>query len=293
MTLRPLLTLPLALVLFLALTLNAGQPQSTTTPPAPTPAPRAIGTRSQAKGIPNFGKVTPNLYRGGLPSRIGMQSLKKLGIDVIVDMRGKNEGEQQAAEKLGMQYVAIPSHCPFPHDGPFAKFLKVIQDNPGKKVFVHCRLGDDRTGIYPNTTRAGAPLKGRLFHKVLRMHIVLSWLLPLLSPPSSGGIGEGHGQLAGNFLQRRHRWPLLCYSCDRDPSATHWFGRPTTMRQGAQTRLDILRTAGARAHPRPRERDHECSAISSRTRRAAAGTHGECAEDACHGICSARGRRCS
>src|SRR5258708_36120954 len=100
MTLRPLLTLPLALVLFLALTINAGQPQSTPTPPAPTPAPRAIGTRSQAKGIPNFGKVTPNLYRGGLPSRIGMQSLKKLGIDVIVDMRGKNEGEQQAAEKL-------------------------------------------------------------------------------------------------------------------------------------------------------------------------------------------------
>ena len=86
---------------------------------------------------------------------------------------------------------------------------------------------------------------------------------------------------------------LLCYSCDRDPSATHWLGRPTMMRQGEQTRQDILRQAGARAHPRPRESDHECSAISSRPRHSAAGTHGSCADAACHGICSARGRRCA
>jgi protein-tyrosine phosphatase len=46
-----------------------------------------------------------------------------------------------------MQYIAIPSHCPFPSDAPFAKFLRVIRENPDKKVFVHCRLGDDRTGM--------------------------------------------------------------------------------------------------------------------------------------------------
>jgi len=147
MTFKSLLPIPSVLFFFFAITLNAGQPQDTTIPPAQTPAPRAIGTRPHAKGIPNFGKVTPNLYRGGMPSAVGMESLKKIGIDVVVDLRGKNQGEQEAAEKLGMQYVAIPSHCPFPHDGPFAKFLKVIQDNPGKKVFVHCRLGDDRTGM--------------------------------------------------------------------------------------------------------------------------------------------------
>src|SRR2546421_4282299 len=105
MTLKPLLTLHFALVflIFLVLPLGAGQPQSSSTPPAPTSPPRVIGTRSQTKGIPNFGQVTPNLYRGGLPSRVGMESLKKIGIDVIVDMRGKNKGEQEDAEKLGMQ----------------------------------------------------------------------------------------------------------------------------------------------------------------------------------------------
>jgi len=47
----------------------------------------------------------------------------------------------------GMQYVAIPWHCPFPRDETFARFLRLMRDNPNKKVFVHCRLGDDRTGM--------------------------------------------------------------------------------------------------------------------------------------------------
>jgi protein tyrosine/serine phosphatase len=108
----------------------------------------ALGTRLKAKGIPNFGQVAPNLYRGAQPSRQGIEALKKMGVDVVVDLRGtQNKNEEVAVTKLGMQYVSIPSHCPFPKDEPFARFLKVLRDNSGKKVFVHCRLGDDRTGM--------------------------------------------------------------------------------------------------------------------------------------------------
>ena len=46
-----------------------------------------------------------------------------------------------------MQYVSIPWHCLFPRDEVLARFLAVLRDNPGKKVFVHCRYGDDRTGM--------------------------------------------------------------------------------------------------------------------------------------------------
>ncbi|MGA8437448.1 MAG: dual specificity protein phosphatase family protein [Candidatus Sulfotelmatobacter sp.] len=53
--------------------------------------------------------------------------------------------EKREAESLGMQYVAIPWHCPLPKDEVFAKFLEVLKGSSGKKVFVHCRLGDDRT----------------------------------------------------------------------------------------------------------------------------------------------------
>jgi protein tyrosine/serine phosphatase len=107
-----------------------------------------IGTRLSANGIPNFGQVTPHLFRGGQPNSEGLQKLKTMGIEVVVDLRGSaSKSEQAALEKLGMQYVSIPSHCPFPKDKPWAEFLQVMRQNRGRHVFVHCRLGDDRTGM--------------------------------------------------------------------------------------------------------------------------------------------------
>src|SRR5437764_9965432 len=71
-----------------------------------------------------------------------------MGVSIVVDMRsGPNDNEKRAVDKLGMQYVSIPWHCPFPTDEPFVRFLKVIEENPDKKIFVHCRLGEDRTGM--------------------------------------------------------------------------------------------------------------------------------------------------
>jgi hypothetical protein len=119
-------------------------PQATNT----SPMQRTMGSRKHYVGLPNFGEVTPNLFRGGQPGIDGLEALEKMGVSIVVDMRGsKSSHEEIAVSKLGMQYVAIPWHCPFPADPVFARFLKLIQDNPGKKIFVHCRLGDDRTGM--------------------------------------------------------------------------------------------------------------------------------------------------
>lgn len=146
---RIVLAVAFALSVSFAIFMDAAprQADQQASPPADSPAARAIGIRWQAKGVPNFGKVTPQLYRGGLPSMEGLEALQKLGVNVVVDMRGKNKIEEGEAKKLGMQYVAIPSHCPFPRDETYAKFLKAVRENSGKKVFVHCRLGDDRTGM--------------------------------------------------------------------------------------------------------------------------------------------------
>lgn len=155
-TLRIVQAPTLALLLWFGIPVNAGPPQAEKATPAPaehvasghTPSEHVIGTRLKANGIPNFGEVTPNLYRGGQPSPEGLEALKHLGVNVVVDLRGgKNKEEEAAVTKLGMQYISIPSHCPFPKDEPFAQFLRVIRENPGKKAFVHCRLGDDRTGM--------------------------------------------------------------------------------------------------------------------------------------------------
>jgi protein-tyrosine phosphatase len=112
-----------------------------------SPKARAIGRRLNEKGVPNFGEVTPTLYRGGLLSGEGLKAIQKLGVKVVVDTHADSKHERAEVESLGMKYVAIPWHCPWPHDEVFAKFLKVVHDNKGKKIFVHCRLGDDRTGM--------------------------------------------------------------------------------------------------------------------------------------------------
>jgi protein tyrosine phosphatase (PTP) superfamily phosphohydrolase (DUF442 family) len=132
------------ILVLLAATLSAvAQTSKQTVTPSPTSkASHTLGRKLSNKNIPNFGQVTPNLYRGGQPTLEGMESLKELGVEIVVDMRGsRQESENKIADKLGMRYISIPSHCPFPTDKPWAQFLAVIRDNPDRKIFVHCRLG--------------------------------------------------------------------------------------------------------------------------------------------------------
>jgi len=105
------------------------------------------------KNLPNFGEATTTLYRGGQPSRSGFRILAKMGINIVVDLRGSRDSERKIVRHLGMQYVPLPWHCWFPKDKTFAQFLTLLRKNPGKKIFVHCRLGDDRTGMMIATYR--------------------------------------------------------------------------------------------------------------------------------------------
>jgi tyrosine-protein phosphatase SIW14 len=131
---------------FLCLAIStAASPQAKEVPAKPH---QSDATRLHNKEIVKFARVTPTLYRGGQPSLKGLEELKKMDVAIVVDMRsGNRKSEEQIVHKLGMKYVHISWHCPLPADKPFARFLEVIEQNPGKKVFVHCRLGDDRTGM--------------------------------------------------------------------------------------------------------------------------------------------------
>ena len=99
------------------------------------------------KGVPQFAEVTPKLFRGGQPTEEGFGSLVEMGIGIVVDVRGSRKPERDVVEKLGMEYVPIPWHCPFPRDKILARFLTLLRQNPEKKIFVHCRLGDDRVAM--------------------------------------------------------------------------------------------------------------------------------------------------
>jgi hypothetical protein len=118
------------------------------------PAQHTIGQHLKAKGIPNFGQVTPTLYRGGQPSVEGFERLAHMGIAIVVDT-GRSKRDETLIKNLGMVYVSLPWYCPFPKDEVFARFIKITRENPGKKIFVHCRLGDDRTGMMIAAYRMG------------------------------------------------------------------------------------------------------------------------------------------
>jgi protein tyrosine phosphatase (PTP) superfamily phosphohydrolase (DUF442 family) len=113
----------------------------------PVSTQHVMGSHKRAAGLPNFGQVTPNLFRGAQPERDGYRTLQAMGVNIVVDMWGGNRSEQGAVGKLGMQYVTIPWHPDSPSDEIIARFLKVIEENPDKKVFVHCHAGVDRTGM--------------------------------------------------------------------------------------------------------------------------------------------------
>lgn len=114
---------------------------------ASAPAQRPNADESKQKNLPNFGEATTTLYRGGQPSKTGFQMLAKMGVNIVVDLRGDRESERKIVNGLGMQYVPMPWQCSFPKDRTFAEFLTFLRKNRGKKVFVHCRLGDDRTSM--------------------------------------------------------------------------------------------------------------------------------------------------
>jgi tyrosine-protein phosphatase SIW14 len=139
-------------VLLLALEMPAGAqpPQQTTS----ASAEHSAGKHITSDGLPNFGEVSSKLYRGGQPTAAGFEKLSQMGISIVVDF-GRSARDEKQTRKLGMKYVTIPWHCPFPKDEAFAKFLRLVQENPGKKIFAHCRLGDDRTGMMVAAYRMG------------------------------------------------------------------------------------------------------------------------------------------
>jgi tyrosine-protein phosphatase SIW14 len=126
-------------------------------PITPSVMSSAYGEKLKIHGIPNPGKINDGLYRGAQPNEQGLEELKKLGITTIVDLRaedrGKSEWERQEAEKLGMRFVHIPiAGFAAPTNEEVAQFLSLFHDSQ-QKIFVHCLLGEDRTGVFVATYR--------------------------------------------------------------------------------------------------------------------------------------------
>jgi tyrosine-protein phosphatase SIW14 len=134
------------------------QEKTSTQPAAPAIVSPIYGEKLHIAGIHNAGKINEVLFRGAQPKADGLAELKKLGITMIVDLRGEDrkqyEWERKEAQSRGMRFVHLPvSGWAPPSDEQVAQFLALFRDHPRQKVFVHCRFGDDRTGVFVATYR--------------------------------------------------------------------------------------------------------------------------------------------
>jgi tyrosine-protein phosphatase SIW14 len=109
----------------------------------------ASSAPAETPAIPNFHQVDEHVYRGGQPATETWQSLAKLGIKTVIDLRREDEhstaAEAREVAAAGMNYVNVPMKgVVAPTNEQIAKVLALL--NSPEPVFVHCKRGADRTG---------------------------------------------------------------------------------------------------------------------------------------------------
>jgi protein tyrosine/serine phosphatase len=125
---------------------------------AGSPAAASFAEKLSVDGLPNLGKVSDQLFRGAQPNLSNLAGLKNLGVTTIVDLRSESsrtrEQERVRAEALGMRFVSIPvGGFSNPSSAQVAQFFALLRQTPRETVFVHCRFGHDRTGVFIATYR--------------------------------------------------------------------------------------------------------------------------------------------
>src|SRR5882762_4321825 len=128
---------------------------SSSVPAAPTGCPSGVGSP-----IPNFCVVTPNvMWRGAKPAQDGAAWLIQHRVRTIVNLELLHDDRQvfgrvkpASADLHEAGYFRISDWepnavlAPALLDDHVAHFLAVVDDQP-KPVYVHCRSGQNRTGV--------------------------------------------------------------------------------------------------------------------------------------------------
>lgn len=101
--------------------------------------------------IPGFYEVQDGIYRGARPGRAGLEALAQLNVRTDLDLENDREAiaqESRDAQAVGVRLISMPmSGFWAPHDREMRQILAVLSDPANSPVFVHCKHGEDRTGL--------------------------------------------------------------------------------------------------------------------------------------------------
>jgi protein tyrosine/serine phosphatase len=113
--------------------------------PAPTKRPETWAQPLALAGVPNLHKVSDSLYRSAQPSAEGMQNLKQMGIQTVVNLRSFHSDRKEIGD-TGLAYEHIYMKAWHPEEKEIIRFLKIVSNPKRTPILVHCQHGADRTG---------------------------------------------------------------------------------------------------------------------------------------------------
>lgn len=96
-----------------------------------------------------FYQVSPLLYRSALPNASDVDMIKKHNIGVIISFI-KDDDKKWLGDSSDIQLISYPSHADRIDDDDVLDALKIIQNakSHGKSVLIHCKHGQNRTGLF-------------------------------------------------------------------------------------------------------------------------------------------------
>jgi protein tyrosine phosphatase (PTP) superfamily phosphohydrolase (DUF442 family) len=110
-----------------------------------TPRPPHWAMPIEMQGVPNFHRVSTNLYRSAQPTAQGMQNLKRYGIKTVISLRAYHSDKDELRE-TDLAYQRLYVKTWHPEEKDVVQFLRVVTDPASAPVLVHCQHGADRTG---------------------------------------------------------------------------------------------------------------------------------------------------
>lgn len=110
--------------------------------------------------LKNFYQVTPLdgsiprtlLFRGGEPTAVGLQNLPGFGIRTLLNLESTDaqfQRERAAGDSLGIAVFQIKISPLFlkPSQAKLNRMISFLSDRSHYPLYIHCRNGEDRTGL--------------------------------------------------------------------------------------------------------------------------------------------------
>jgi tyrosine-protein phosphatase SIW14 len=104
-----------------------------------------------ADDLPNLHTVTANILRGGRPTIQGLKILVQKNVKTVIDIDDTPSAmanEKKYLSKTNVHYISIPINAfSTPSDADVKKIENLLNDSKNFPIYIHCKHGEDRTGL--------------------------------------------------------------------------------------------------------------------------------------------------